>query len=67
MNISLQEAFLGKKFFSGLKDLRYLLFEDDMIDEDEEDYSGDDAREDRYYNGYDDDDYQNPDSDYEDE
>ncbi|WP_104697832.1 MULTISPECIES: hypothetical protein [unclassified Helicobacter] len=67
----LQENFLKRNFLEGfyedLQKLKVFLFEDDIFDEDEEDYSNDDASEDRYYNGYDDDDYQNPDSDYEDE
>ncbi|GAA7262020.1 hypothetical protein HpCK38_18270 [Helicobacter pylori] len=43
-------------------------YEDDELDLDEYiDDEGDDNLGEGYYQGYDDDDYQNPDSDYEDE
>lgn len=47
-------------------DLCVMLFEDDEY-EDQEDVFEEEDENHGYYNGYDDDDYQNPDSDYEDE
>ncbi|MCE3036341.1 hypothetical protein LW135_00645 [Helicobacter sp. faydin-H20] len=46
----------------------YKMYEDDDFDEETEysdDFDEEDEEVSRYYNGYDDDDYQNPDNDYE--
>lgn len=65
MNLAINNNFF---FLKNLCDgLCVLLFEDDEYDNQEDVFEDDGDENHGYYNGYDDDDYQNPDSDYEDE